>query len=98
MGKNRDRDVDAELEAAAELAGELSSERAGELADALDALTGLEPFELAAVHGALVLLREALRVGASTLLAQQAIARAIAELEAAERDLTRNAGHGARRG
>jgi len=54
--------------------------------------------ELRSVQTAQLLLRELLSAGASTLLAQQSIARALAELEAAERDLLRNVGHGSRRG
>jgi hypothetical protein len=79
-----------------ELAGELEAIAAGDGLAAARAL-GYPPLELVLVQSSLLCIREALRY-CSTRVARLALERALAELEAAERDLTRNVGHGARRG
>ncbi len=92
---------DADLEHAAELAGEL----AGELEGAVDAGRGdagerwqPEPFALACVNGARTLVLELMnRHGVSSRVARLALERALAELEAALRELEKLEGHGVRR-
>jgi hypothetical protein len=97
MGKKLGRGaVDVgELEHAAELAGEL---RALELADTLESLAGLESMELAATRGARVLVLEVMQRGVTSRVALLALERALAELEAAIRELEKLEGHGVRRG